>query len=86
MSERLSNYLSGQWQAGTAAGSALFDPVLGNELVNVDATGLDLKAGFEFARRLGGSALRTMTYAQRGVMLTLRSVPTTPKCLALSPR
>jgi 3,4-dehydroadipyl-CoA semialdehyde dehydrogenase len=69
MSERLSNYLSGQWQAGTGAGSALFDPVLGNELVNVDATGLDLKAGFEFARRQGGSALRAMTYAQRGVML-----------------
>jgi 3,4-dehydroadipyl-CoA semialdehyde dehydrogenase len=69
MSERLSNYIGGQWQAGTGAGSALFDPVLGNELVNVDATGLDLNAGFEFARSQGGSALRAMTYAQRGAML-----------------
>jgi len=46
MTELLSNYLGGRWQAGTGAGTPLFDPVLGTELVRVDATGLDLAAGF----------------------------------------
>ncbi|MFM1980140.1 MAG: hypothetical protein RLZ68_1405, partial [Pseudomonadota bacterium] len=50
MTELLSNYLSGTWQNGTGTGTALVDPVLGTELVRVDATGLDLAAGFAFAR------------------------------------
>jgi len=69
MSELLFNYLGGRWQAGNGAGTALYDPVLGTELVRVDAGGLDLAAGFAFAREQGGSALRAMTYRQRGVML-----------------
>jgi 3,4-dehydroadipyl-CoA semialdehyde dehydrogenase len=60
MTERLSNFLGGQWQAG----SPLDDPVLGYELVRVDATGLDLAAGFEFTREQGGAALRARTYRQ----------------------
>ena len=70
MSELLSNYVSGQWQAGTGAGTVLRDPVLGTELVRVDATGLDLKAAFQFARETGGAALRALTYKQRAAMLS----------------
>ena len=69
MTELLSNHVAGRWQAGTGAGAALFDPVLGTELVRVDATGLDLAAAFAFARERGGAALRAMSYAQRGQML-----------------
>ena len=69
MTELLSNYLGGRWHAGSGAGTALFDPVLGNELVRVDATGLDLGAGFAFARAQGGAALRALTYRQRGELL-----------------
>ena len=69
MTELLSNYLDGRWQAGTGAGTPLFDPVLGTELVRVDATGLDLAAGFNFAREQGGSALRTLTYRERAGLL-----------------
>jgi len=69
MTELLSNYVAGRWQAGTGAGSALFDPVLGTELVRVDATGLDLAAAFAFARDSGGSALRALSYKQRADML-----------------
>ncbi len=69
MSELLSNYFGGQWQSGTGTGSALFDPVLGTELVRVDATGLDLNAGFSFAREQGGAALRALTYRERASML-----------------
>ena len=68
-SELLLNYLAGRWQPGQGAGVALVDPVLGTELVRVDAAGLDLAAGFAFAREQGGAALRAMTYRQRAAML-----------------
>ncbi|MDB5744588.1 MAG: 3,4-dehydroadipyl-CoA semialdehyde dehydrogenase [Polaromonas sp.] len=72
MTELLSNYLGGRWQAGTGAGAgtALLDPVLGTELVRVDATGLDLAAGFDFAREQGGAALRALTYRERAALLS----------------
>jgi 3,4-dehydroadipyl-CoA semialdehyde dehydrogenase len=69
MSPLLSNHLSGHWQAGTGAGTPLFDPVLGTELARVDATGLDLAAGFAFAREQGGAALRALTYRERAGLL-----------------
>ena len=69
MSEKLDNFLGGRWVAGSGAGTPLFDPVLGDELVRVDATGLDLRAGFAFAREQGGAALRAMSYRERAAML-----------------
>ena len=65
----LPNFVSGRWQAGTGAGTALIDPVLGTELVRVDATGLDLAAAFAFAREQGGMALRALNYSQRAALL-----------------
>ncbi|WP_338414972.1 3,4-dehydroadipyl-CoA semialdehyde dehydrogenase [uncultured Sphaerotilus sp.] len=67
--ELLHNHLGGRWTAGTGAPTALFDPVLGTELVRVDATGLDLPGGFEHARRVGGAALRALSYRQRAGLL-----------------
>ena len=69
MSELLSNHLGGAWVAGRGDGVPLFDPVLGTELVRVDATGLDLAAGFAFAREQGGAALRALTYCERAERL-----------------
>lgn len=69
MTELLPNFLGGQWQTGSGAGTALFDPVLGTELVRVDATGLDLAAGFAFARDQSGAALRALSYRERAGML-----------------
>lgn len=69
MSERLPNFLGGRWVEGQGPGAALVDPVLGDELVRVDATGLDLAAGFAFARERGGTALRALTYRERGALL-----------------
>ncbi|WP_399685047.1 3,4-dehydroadipyl-CoA semialdehyde dehydrogenase [Xenophilus sp.] len=69
MTELLSNYVGGRWQPGTGAGTPLFDPVLGTELVRVDATGLDLAGAFAFARDTGGAALRALTYRERAGLL-----------------
>ncbi|MEY4752534.1 MAG: putative phenylacetic acid degradation protein PaaN, partial [Pseudomonadota bacterium] len=65
----LANHLGGRWINGNGAGTALFDPVLGTELVRVDAGGLDLAGGFDFARRQGGAALRALSYRQRAALL-----------------
>ncbi len=70
MTDLLLNHLGGKWVAGRDSGSGLFDPVLGTELVRVDSTGLDLNAGFAFARDQGGGALRSLTYRQRGELLS----------------
>ncbi|MFN3437016.1 MAG: 3,4-dehydroadipyl-CoA semialdehyde dehydrogenase [Acidovorax sp.] len=69
MTELLPNFAAGRWQAGTGNGTPLFDPVLGNELVRVDATGLDLPEAFAFARQQGGAALRALTYRERAALL-----------------
>lgn len=69
MTELLPNFAAGRWQAGTGIGTPLFDPVLGNELVRVDATGLDLAEAFAFARQQGGVALRALTYRERAALL-----------------
>jgi 3,4-dehydroadipyl-CoA semialdehyde dehydrogenase len=69
MSELLLNHLGGRWTAGTGAGTALFDPVLGDELVRVDAGALDLATGFAHSREKGGPALRALSYARRAELL-----------------
>ena len=69
MSELLANFVCNQWQSGNGQASALFDPVLGTELVRVDATGLDLAASFAYARNQGGEALRVLNYKERAALL-----------------
>ncbi len=69
MTELLLNHVAGRWQAGRGAGTVLVDPVLGSELVRVDATGLDLPEAFAFAREQGGTALRALTYRERAALL-----------------
>ncbi|HEY9279481.1 MAG TPA: 3,4-dehydroadipyl-CoA semialdehyde dehydrogenase [Eoetvoesiella sp.] len=65
----LPNYTQGQWQESQGAGTALFDPVLGHELVSVCAEGLDVHAAFDFARTNGGQALRQLSYSERAGLL-----------------
>ena len=62
-------YFAGRWQTGTGAGTPLFDPVLGAELVRVCSAGIDLAEGFAFAREKGGAALRALNYGQRAALL-----------------
>ena len=66
----LPNFVAGQWQTGTGAGTPLLDPVRGTELVRVDATGLNLHEAFRFAREAGGQALRALSYRQRAALLS----------------
>ena len=65
----LENYIQGQWQTGTGAGQELVDPVLGDELARVSTEGIDLGAALEYARRVGGAALRQQSFAERAKVL-----------------
>ena len=68
-SELLPNFFAGRWQVGQGAGTPLFDPVLGTELVRVSNSGINLAEGFAFAREQGGAALRALSYGQRAGLL-----------------
>jgi len=69
MAEVLPNYLCERWQLGIGKGTVLLDPVRGDALVRVGASGLDLHAGFTHAREQGGASLRALTYRERGALL-----------------
>ncbi len=69
MTELLKNYVAGQWIAGEGPGALLTDPVTGEALVRVSRDGMDVNAAFDFAREVGGNALRAMTYAERAAKL-----------------
>ena len=65
----LPNIVAGQAQSGQGAGTPLFDPVLGTELVRVSRDGLDVASAFRFAREQGGAALRALSYRERAGLL-----------------
>jgi 3,4-dehydroadipyl-CoA semialdehyde dehydrogenase len=69
MGEPSQHDLGGRSATGQGAGTALFDPAPGDEPIRVDATGLDLHAGFAFARDQGGSALRALNFCPRRATL-----------------
>ena len=66
---RLQNYVQGQWIAGTGAATALHHAVTGDVVAEATSGGLDFKAMAQYARAVGGPALRAMTFHQRALML-----------------
>ena len=67
--ERLTSWLGGRWQEGRGKGSPLFNPTTGTVVAEASTDGLELASAFEYARTVGGGALREMTFAQRGALL-----------------
>lgn len=65
----LSNFALGQWQPGLGNGTPQFHAITGELLHTASSDGLDYAAMFDFARKTGGSALRKMTFHERGRML-----------------
>jgi 3,4-dehydroadipyl-CoA semialdehyde dehydrogenase len=66
---KLPNYVAGQWQEGTGTGSALIDPVTGDELARISSQGIDVNAALVFARSQGGAVLRKAAYRERADLL-----------------
>ncbi len=66
---RLKNYALGQWIGGEGDGQPLFNSVTGETIAEVSSAGLDFGEMMDYARRIGGPALRKMTFHERGRML-----------------
>jgi oxepin-CoA hydrolase/3-oxo-5,6-dehydrosuberyl-CoA semialdehyde dehydrogenase len=65
----LHSYVGGRWQAPTDDGVPLHDAATGEEIARVSTTGIDIAAALEYGRRVGGPALRALTFHQRAALL-----------------
>src|SRR5215204_1415908 len=66
---RLENYARGEWVRGAGAGTPLVHAVTGETVAEASSEGLDFPGMIEYARTIGGPALRLMTFHQRALML-----------------
>jgi 3,4-dehydroadipyl-CoA semialdehyde dehydrogenase len=66
----LQSYLEDRWVAGDAPASVLHDAVTGEPLAETSTHGLDLGGALTHARTVGGPALRAMSFAERGALLS----------------
>jgi oxepin-CoA hydrolase/3-oxo-5,6-dehydrosuberyl-CoA semialdehyde dehydrogenase len=62
---RLQNYALGQWVEGTGAPAELRHAVTGDVVALASAEGLDFAEMTAYARRVGGPALRALTFHER---------------------
>ncbi|WP_395673419.1 3,4-dehydroadipyl-CoA semialdehyde dehydrogenase [Phenylobacterium sp.] len=65
----LQSFLSGSWLSGQDQGEPLADPVTGETLAYASSTGFDVAGALAYARKVGGPALRSLTFAQRAALL-----------------
>lgn len=66
---KLENYASGKWIAGEGEGQSLYNAITGDTIATASSKGLDFASMMNYARKVGGPALRKMTFQQRGLML-----------------
>src|SRR5512138_2775353 len=66
---RLQNFSRGEWVLGTGSPTTLVHAVTGEPIAEATSGGLDFAAMADYARRVGGPALRRMTFHQRALML-----------------
>ncbi|WP_034268231.1 phenylacetic acid degradation bifunctional protein PaaZ [Haloechinothrix halophila] len=65
----LRSYVSGDWHTPADAGTPVHDATTGEEIARVSTTGIDMAAALDYGRRVGGAALRELTFHQRGALL-----------------
>ncbi len=66
---KLPNYALGQWVPHDGEGLPQYNAITGEVIATCGSEGLDYGAMMEYARNVGGPALRKMTFRQRGLML-----------------
>ena len=69
MARLLESYAGGSWFAAGDDGAPLLDAVTGDEVARISSRGLDVGAMARYARDVGGPALRSLTFHQRGAAL-----------------
>ena len=63
----LRSYVSGQWTA-PPDGWPVRDAVTGEEVTRISSAGIDLGAALDYGRRVGGPALRALTFHDRAAL------------------
>jgi len=63
----LRSYVSGQWTA-PPDGRPVRDAVTGEEVARISSDGIDLGAALDYGRRVGGPALRALTFHERAAL------------------
>lgn len=66
---KLKNYAEGNWFSSNKEGEVLYNAVTGDALYAASSDGLDFGAMMQYARKVGGPALRKLTFHDRGRML-----------------
>jgi oxepin-CoA hydrolase / 3-oxo-5,6-dehydrosuberyl-CoA semialdehyde dehydrogenase len=65
----LRSYVNGRWHTATDEGVPLHDAVTGDEVARISSAGVDMAAALDYGRRVGGPALRELTFHQRAALL-----------------
>jgi len=65
----LHNYILGNWTPHEGEGLPQYNAVTGELIATCSSEGLDFEAIMDYGRRVGGPALRKMTFPERGLML-----------------
>lgn len=69
MSHKLKNYVNGRWEEHKGEGFAQYNAINGNLVSTAGSEGLNYGEMADYARQIGGKALRKMTFYERGYML-----------------
>ncbi|MBV9846527.1 MAG: phenylacetic acid degradation bifunctional protein PaaZ [Kutzneria sp.] len=65
----LRSYVNGRWHTAADEGAPLLDAVTGEEVARISSAGVDMGVALEYGRRVGGPALRELTFHQRAALL-----------------
>ena len=65
----LRSYVAGGWHTAPDEGVPLRDAVTAEEITRISSTGVDMAAALDHGRRVGGPALRELTFHQRAALL-----------------
>lgn len=65
----LRSFVQGEWHSPQSGGRPTFDAVTGEEIALVSADGIDMGAVLDHGRRVGGPALRGLTFHERAGLL-----------------
>jgi len=66
---KLENYIVGKWTPGDGDGQLLYNAVNGEPIGSATTKGIDFATVLEYGRKKGNTALRKMTFHERGRML-----------------
>ena len=66
---RLGNYVRGEWVTGAGKAVDLYHAVTGEKIAEASTGGIDFAAMVDYAKRVGGPALRRRTFHERALML-----------------